>query len=226
MDAKISAACTSIRNEVDLKVDNINTALQYKISAADLKIDGLTKANEALQNTINNMDRYRRLCDLIIDGIPIIDETKDLNQVIIKLAQCLNLNFSLSEIVNCFRLKAGKKKLVPSILIKFKSKEIRDAFLANYWKDGPKLMLSDLFNNLNINNRIYLNEHIGPDTRLIVAGCAALKKSKAIINYRTRNGVVYCKFLADGSFIRVSSLSDLQSPATVVNNNAGSAATR
>lgn len=153
------------------KVDSININLKQELFNAQLQIAGLAKVNESLQTTINNMDRYRRLCDLVI---PIIDETTDLRKVIIKLAECLGIRPKVSDIVNCFRLKVGKKKLVPSILIKFASKEIRDALLENYFENGTRLLLSDLFNHLNTNNRIYLNEHIGPDTRLITAKCAAV----------------------------------------------------
>lgn len=196
--------------DVDMKCDKINQKLDIfiaetesckkttedSISVVNNDVERLKSIIDADRNIIDNMSftllnlqRNARLNNLILDALPEHLETKNLHDIIVKIGASLNYPMQLTNIESCYRLKTSKGKL-PSILVKFTSKSLRDGFYSAYLKHG-NLKLSDILPDLNIPSRLYLNEHLTPYDQYLMNAGTKLRYKKVISACFSRNGNVY-----------------------------------
>lgn len=162
---EIENNCIKIDKKIDDHIQNTETAFQNtneassKMSNDVVELKRTIATNEGIIENLSfavvNLQRTARLTNLILDGLPDMNETKDLKRTILSISAFLKYNLHPDDIEHCFRVKSGKSK-IGQVLIRFASKRTRDGFFAAYLKCG-NLKLSNISKDLNIHSRLYFN---------------------------------------------------------------------
>lgn len=182
---------------VNEKVDTVDSKCDATISEVDsLKkaVEILQSENAVLHRMFNHAEKSRRQTDLLVEGIP--SKTGENTQdIVLKIANHIKCDLSKEGISSSFRLTTHSGITRP-LLVKFANKTIRDAFYFSYLKER-NLTLSDIMPELNLRNRIFINENLTAENRSFLRRCAALKVKHLIFHYSTKNGAVYAKIGKD-----------------------------
>lgn len=96
------------------------------------------------------------------------------------------------------RRQSPKYDVPPQIVVRLCSKRVRDEIFDRYFAK-TNLCLLDIYPELGINSRIFLNEHLSSSDSHIVRSCAILRKQGKIAKYSTRNGIVRILVGGDGA---------------------------
>lgn len=202
----VDIKCDKIDQKLDTFIANTECSMKYtdgSINVVNDEVQQLKRIIDADRNTIDNMSfsllnlqRGARLNNLLLDALPEHMETENLLDVIIKIGTFLKCPIEPANIESCFRLKTSKGKL-PSVLVKFTSKTVRDGFFGGYLKHG-NLKLSDILSGLKIHSRLYLNEHLTPYDQYLMNAGTKLRYKKVINACFSRNGNVYFRKEVNG----------------------------
>lgn len=153
------------------------------------KIKNLEAELTSVELDVDNMNRLSRLNNLILDGIPVYknENNKFFYQVVEGIANYLGVEMSYYDINTAFRLPKNKDSHIPSIIIGFHSKLIRDNVYNQYLKKRV-MKLSDVNSN-GSSNRLYLNEHLTPKYSKLIRNAKDMKLTGAIVKVYSRNGI-------------------------------------
>nr|XP_022906224.1 uncharacterized protein LOC111418022 [Onthophagus taurus] len=146
--------------------DNILTELKSfksELSTVKHNCEGLSrqlveKNGEILNlsTQLNQMEQYVRNKNLIISGIPLM-QNENCKDIVMKVAAQLNVVLDPDEVDVAHRLKTNKNT-TPLIIAQFTRRSSRDALLAK-----KKLVVTNAFYpGLKIGESIFLNEHLTP----------------------------------------------------------------
>lgn len=225
----IEYTCATIDKKVEVHIESTSTALKSTSEAVTVVRDDVAELKhkiavneeiiENLSAAVVNLQRNARLTNLVLDGLPENDDTKDLRSTILSISKILNFKLESRDIENCFRIRSGKSK-VGSVLIRFARKHVRDGFFFAYLKFG-NLKLSDILKNLNIHSRLYLNEHLSPYAKYLLGHGIKLRNQKIIHNCYSRNGNVYIQKTINDSILLLnkSILVEMGVVTTEINRN-------
>lgn len=173
--------------DCDIKSDlkNCYNMIKHVDDIANQKIHSLEIKNSILQRRLNRSD-------IIIKGLP--KYIKNLRKPIIKIASLCNVCIYYSDIQHCTYFNGGK-----SVIVKFNSVQIRDAIMINY-RRNIKIKVKDIVGG-NANSNVFLNDHLTPSAKELIAVCKNLKLAGKIKKYSYKNyDVPKAKiFLLDGS---------------------------
>lgn len=209
VSAKIKVVVDDFSNQISCQGDKIdgiaaqnNLAMESAAASSSAKEKELKSEINRLSNTINNMERSFRLCDIVVSGVPVVDSTRDLQHFVKKLINVLHVNVDQnaeSAVSAVFRRRQSPKYDVPpQIVVRLCSKRVRDEIFDRYFAK-TNLCLLDIYPELGINSRIFLNEHLSSSDSHIVRSCAILRKQGKIAKYSTRNGIVRILVGGDGA---------------------------
>lgn len=208
----IEYTCSIIDKKVDVHIESTITAFKSATEAVTVVGDDVAELKriiavdadiiENLSAAVVNLQRNARLTNLVLDGLPENDNTKDLRNTILSISSILNFKIESSDIENCFRIRSGKSK-VGTVLIRFARKHIRDGFFSAYLKFG-NLKLSDILKDLNIHSRLYINEHLTPYAKYLLGNAIKLRNQKIIHNCYSRNGNVYIQKAINDSILQLN----------------------
>lgn len=127
-----------------LKLDNIIDSSNDNLK----KISHLETELTSVELDVDNMNRLSRLNNLILDGIPVYknENNKFFYEVVEGVANYLEVDMSYYDINTVFRLQKNKENHIPSIIIGFDSKIIRDN-VYNQYLEKRVMKLSDVNSN-------------------------------------------------------------------------------
>lgn len=181
---KMKCAESGWRQEFEAKITDL---IDRKIedSREEQRLNTCAPPNPS--NAVPIVSNYRK--NVIITSVPLVsrESESDVIAIVKKIAKqisFLHQNF----LDNCFRVKKniqneqqndGTKP--PAILVKFTTELARDAFLRNYFhyiRNNP-LLASDI--DMDSRNRIYVNEHLSPETQSLLKLALVLRKDKRIL---------------------------------------------
>lgn len=197
--SKSAEACRDANNA-------LSTRLDIKLDEVDAKITGMSAGPSAdpimhpafvqLSEQVERLEREKRKSNLIIEGIPDCELTKDLCAVIVRLADCLGNKITTADI-ECVRLGINttgqsSTRALP-VLVKFTSYAVREAVMQNYI-GKRNLLLSQIMPELNIATRVYINDHLTPAGSALLKRCSSLKRKNVIKQYFSRHGLMYVKY--------------------------------
>lgn len=199
--------------DLEKRWEDLDAKLQQYICTSDQKLEKVSAAvgkGTSICKLLNTPDevyqRDRRLNNLTIDGIP--GDALDIEAVVNKIAVKIGFELATGSIEKYMRFKDVKEDGSPAVLIKFKDREVRDAFLVYYLKK-KNLKLADLeLPNYDIDSRIYINEHLSPAAGMVMRKCAELKRKKLLAGCYTKAGRIYVRSL-NGERISISCEEDL-----------------
>lgn len=153
-----------------------NSELKKKCIALQSDVDGL-------KEKIRNYEQYSRRTNIEISGIP---ETprEDVSKIIEDLGAAIGVAVQDNHVTAAHRIPSFKRDRIPSLIVQFQTKVIRDTWIAKY-KDNRNLTARNV-NPAYPDNRVYINEHLSPDNKFMLS---SLKKKCKEIGYK----YVWCR---------------------------------
>lgn len=148
-----------------------------------------------LYEQVERLEREKRQCNILIEGIPECEHTKDLSAIIIRLADCMGTHIMASDF-ECVRFSKktnGPSSRATPILVKFASLRVRETVMQSYIAKR-NLLFSHVLPELNIATRVYINDHLTPASSALLKRCALLKRKNVIMQYFSRHGLIYIKY--------------------------------
>lgn len=122
------------------------------------------------------------------------------------IANFLNVDMSYYDINTIFRMN-NKSKKIPSIIIGFHSKILRDQILNAYLKK-PTMKLNDISMN-GSTQRVYLNEHLTTKYSSLMKKARDLRSSGLLSKIYSRNGIPFVVKTGESTATRIFSEMDL-----------------
>lgn len=192
---RIESKFDSFKQDLDKRIDGLENSLAAFKTECGTKIDRLADSVSGVRHDVDHANasigRLEKANELIISGVPYL-QNEDLAAAYSGIAKKLGYNESCFPLVSLARLAKLPIAVgsAPPILCEFALRSDRNAFYASYLNQRD-LNLSHIgFNN---NNRIYVNENLTKEDRVIRAAALRLKKEGKIQKVYSRNGIVYAK---------------------------------
>ncbi|CAH3134571.1 unnamed protein product, partial [Porites lobata] len=185
---ELKCSATDANKELKNTISSMNNRL--KTMYQDL--ENQREETERLSEELDNLEQYSRKNSVEIHGIP-QDAYTNTEQVVIKLAEALNITVEPEDIEISHKINKGK-----AIIAKFVNHKAK----ARLYKERTKLKgvrLHDLFPGYpsSGNRRIYLNENLTPYRRELVEEANKRKHDGTLVSVWTLDGKVYVKTSPD-----------------------------
>ena len=120
----------------ELESNAVKASKQTETSCSKLKEEMASnlpkKANYASETKLGDLEQYSRKFNFEICGIP-EDEDEDLEDTIIKLLECLNVDLRVKDIDIVHRFKKGNMESKP-IIVRFSNYFSNDEMYQSRWK--------------------------------------------------------------------------------------------
>lgn len=204
MLTKIQQMFETSNSKIEAKIDSSISKLEERISGVEKQLStftsectaninklatAVTEVREWLASTSQRMDRFEKSNDLLISGIPYVNN-ENLQQLFRNLSTSLAYNVSDMPLVDLKRLKrmpiaTGSS---PPIACQFAFKNARDEYYARYLRTRNLTLRNVGFDS---DQRVYLNENLTQQARTIRSEAIKLKKKGILEKVFTRNGIVY-----------------------------------
>ena len=190
--------------DANKELKNTISSMNNRLKTMNQDLENQREETERLSEELDNLEQYSRKNSVEIHGIP-QDAYTNTEQVVIKLAEALNITVEPEDIEISHKINKGK-----AIIAKFVNHKAK----ARLYKERTKLKdvrLHDLFPGYpsSGNRRIYLNENLTPYRRELVEEANKRKHDGTLVSVWTLDGKVYVKTSPSGSPIRINFLSDL-----------------
>lgn len=197
INKKCELTDNNLNSHISSTADNMKSVNEKIINSdknlIDLKVTVQSNTNvlNNIGDSLHNLQRNIRLSNLLLSSLPDIPQTVNLKNIIVQIAVFLKCPIDLKDLDSCFRIKSRNGK-VQDVLIKFRNKCVRDDLLSAYLTYGS-LKLSDVCPELNINSRLYINEHLTSYNNYLMRAATKLRHQNVIFKCYSRNGNVYIR---------------------------------
>jgi len=197
----------AIKTEIS-GIQTCNAVIEDKIGTLQAENDKFKQENLTLRETVQRLDQYSRVDNLLISGIP-VTPGENIYVILANIAEVLNIAYSNSDVSVAHRLRAKPNdSRPPAIVVKFVAREIKNLWLAAKRKKRT-FSTTELRGRLDQAD-IYFNEHLTPHTSAIFYRARQLVKSRTINRTWTRDCQVFVKRDADGPSSKITRLQDLE----------------
>jgi hypothetical protein len=149
--------------------------------------------------------------DVVISGIP-LEEGEIPENYVNEIVKYKKINVNVKNDTEWIRraIKKGtqeEEKTIPKLIIRFKSKEIKDNFMKR--EKGTIIRVKDICGEeTNNNNIIYINEDLPYETRALSYETRQMKKEGFKFVW-TKGGIIYLRETESSPIHRINSLTDL-----------------
>lgn len=172
LDELISANINLLKSAYDNRFSAIETSIADLAVRCDTLATQLeSRLHQLTPSEPNGSAQPDRSKNLMCYGIP-AGENLDLAAIVSKICLQFDPQFDANSMA-CFRLNSANG-LKPPVIIKFATKRARDAVFFTYIKKRD-LMLSSVLDGVDIQGRVYLNEHLTKEEAAVVKKCRELK---------------------------------------------------
>lgn len=156
------------------------------------------------ETRITNSEQYSRNCNVEIKGIE-EGSNENLQAMLCQMGSVLNEPITASDIDVCHRVKTKNDASCSNIIVQFKSRSKRDAFLLKARK--TKLSTNDIGHSTN--KPVFVNEHLCPALKRLLGMAISKKKACEWKFVWTRNGKIFARKDEQSRVLRVNSESDI-----------------
>lgn len=193
------------------KAKDENKALKDSLASTDKQLKNarqeLVKQNEEserLSEELDNLEQYTRKNSLEFHGIP-QDAYSNTEEVVIKVANALNISVKPKDIEISHKLNYGKV-----IIAKFCSHKVKSAIYRERTK-LKQVKVSDLFPSYPSSGqqRIFINENLTAFRRRVVEEANKRRREGTLISVWTLDGKIFVKTSPSGSPTRIFCKEDL-----------------
>lgn len=224
LESKIDAQFQALALNLNSTLSNISMTCNERHSSSSAALASMSNKISTLQCQLDDEpDRLNRLADVIIRGIPILNNECGnlLAQLFGAIAKAVDYDISAHPPVKTMRLTSKTSSSVTSspspILVKFASVDHKSLFMPKYFAKKT-LSLADV--GIGTHKRIYCNDNLTIRNQSLLRQ-ANVFKSKLLYSVFTRNGFVfYCIAKGDTpiKLVDMSQIHFLQSPANNIND--------
>lgn len=191
------------------KILNLQTALTA-IENENISLKSKLSDLELLEQNVNDVEQRARLNNLEIFGLP-EQRTENLVSITCKIAAKLGVPLTGEDIDYTTRLPSRIKNngLPKTVIIKFKSTQLRDSFLSAARK--KRGLTSSEIEIPGDSKPIYINEHLTPKNKFLLKATRTKCRDLGFQNVWTRNAKIYIRQHSKAPALRVLSLVQLES---------------
>lgn len=222
--AKVQECVQLIHKKIESLCDSINfcsnkiTDFEQKL----LKFDNLFKNMETLktenavlkqkitqmENKMNNLEQLSRSYNIELQDIP---EKSNENLVTIagNVAKMLNFKLECFMLDTIYRVPTQAENKPKNIIIKFRSKLDRDRLLSAAKAARKQLGNKPGFKLDGVSDRFFINEHLPPQTKLLLKQAREKSKNKGFKFVWVQNGNVLIRKTEHSKIVSISCLEDL-----------------
>ncbi|CAH3173730.1 unnamed protein product, partial [Porites lobata] len=184
--------------DANKELKNTISSMNNRLKTMNQDLENQREETELLSEELDNLEQYSRKNSVEIHGIP-QDAYTNTEQVVIKLAEALNITVEPEDIEISHKINKGK-----AIIAKFVNHKAK----ARLYKERTKLKdvrLHDLFPGYpsSGNRRIYLNENLTPYRRELVEEANKRKHDGTLVSVWTLDGKVYVKTSPSGKRLKL-----------------------
>lgn len=180
LQTKVNDIIVAVRTEYTDKVNKLQSEVQSSCGILNqVDVKHTNKIND-LENQINVFQRRQNRANILVKGLP--HGIKNLREPIVKIGSICNIQLSPLDINHCCYISSGN-----SVLVKFNSVHIRDCIMVNFSKLSNPILANNVTKE-NINNRIFLNDHLLPNAANLMYTCRKLCNEKIIQSFKLING--------------------------------------
>ena len=187
----------ALREQVIKNLVDENLRLQEKVVFLEKRLN-LTESDTY------SLQQYSRRNNIEISGIPETVTDNDLEQKVIEILDCIDVNVDSRDIETCHRLPS--KTSPKTTIIKFVNRKVCEEAHPNKKKldscDKSSIGISD-------DVKIYINENLCPYYKKLAWKCRVLRREKVVINNWTRNGIVHIRISEGDKYKKIFHESDL-----------------
>lgn len=177
-----------------------NTELKWKTATLQREVDGL-------KERLRSIEQYSRRTNIEISGIP-VTPGENVVQVVKDIGAVLGVAAEESRVAAAHRVPSYKKDRIPSLVVQFETKIIRDSWIGKY-KEKKNITAKDV-NSAYHPNKIWINEHLSPENKFFLS---TLKKKCKEVGYKYawhRDGKFFARKSDGEKCQRMSNLSDIE----------------
>lgn len=195
------------------KSNSLIEAMRKEFSEIKKEVNELRDENKVLKKTVSNLqekvrsfEQYSRRTNLEISGIPETPK-EDVLSLIKDVGTAIGVELDESQVMAAHRIPSFKKNRTPSLIVQFHTKMQRDAWITNFRK--KKTMSADEINRALPKNKVYLNEHLSPDSKMFLGQLKEACKKDNFKYVWFRDGKFYVRREDGGRCHRINDLSEL-----------------
>lgn len=212
--AELNEQISAVSTSVDQRFQAVGVIFDKIEHRCDDTSDELKRMESNYESRLAKLERQSLLNELIITGVP-IEKRRTVDDIVADICDALQCDLRQSDFSNIFRLPFKKpdtqsveSKTAAStpIILRFNYAWAKDCFLNAYFKKKT-LNLKDI--GFKTARRIYVNESLTAQNRMIFQMALMAKKAKQIHRCFTRQGLVYIEKTASSKSIRVMNKNDL-----------------
>lgn len=162
-------------------VSEIRDSLKESIRLQQSDRKSVVKKFKQVDSRITDLEREINKRSVVISGIK--NSSEDLASLVIKIFEVLDHQLTISDIDDLFRV-GRQKEFIKVTFLRYSDK-------SSLLKKVKNSKLTTLKLGLNYEEKVYVNEALGPETSKIWKRARDLKKSKAIFNCFVATGKVF-----------------------------------
>lgn len=200
--------CSDKISDFEAKIVQINDYFKatekLRAETSQLSADVAT-----LSKKVNSLEQSLRSNNVEIQDIP-EKANENLISVITNIGNFINFEVNPAMLDTVFRVPTVVDKKPKNIVIKFLSKHDRDGFLnaAKTARKNPQNKYG--FNLSGVSNKFYINEHLAPQTKLLLKQTREKAKEKNFKFTWVQNGNVLVRQTENSKIIQITEVSDLR----------------
>lgn len=179
------------------QLEKMNEALRAKCSFTDTKVQGI-------DNRLVQSEQYSRRSNLEIQGV-VRKEHESVTSILAKIGSAISEPINETDIEICHRVPTRDAQKT-NIVVQFRSRAKRDNVLTK--AKNRRLTNNDL--DLNSPAAVYVNEHLCPTLKRLLAMCV---KKKYECNWKsvwTSNGKIFARQYDGATKVQISSERDVE----------------
>lgn len=203
----------SLSEKMDTHYADLMKALTDDIASCNRKTERVRQKVNLLETKVDcHIDAERRLCNLILNGIP-FNEGEDLSKIYATVSSLVG--FDEPPEARFFRFKPNNNNNNNRpIMVKFPTEFHKDDFMQRYIKAADLMLLNAIpgFPRDN-NDRLYLQHDLSPSQYNINKAAIKLRKSGVVKAIRIIRGNIGVKFINDTNFSFFTSAAALETKA-------------
>lgn len=181
-----------------------NEALKKENLALKEDCDKCMKQLNDHETRITNSEQYSRNRNVEIKGIE-EGSNENLHEILCQMGTTLNEPITASDIDVCHRVKTKNDASCSNIVVQFKSRSKRDAFLLKARK--TRLSTSDI--GRSTDKPVFVNEHLCPNLKRLLGMAISKKKACEWKFVWTRDGKIFARKDEQSKVVRVHCESDI-----------------
>lgn len=166
-------------------------------------------ANGFIESRIDQLERQVRMNELVISGVPYIENEKIID-IVTSISAAIKFPCGQNVIESCFRLPVhnNSRRSSPSIIVRFWGAEAKMDFFKSYF-NVAKLCTTMI--GYSAASRIYINENLTKRNFEIFCKARDFKKDGKVIRFSTQRGRVVVKLHGSERSYAIETMEQLSS---------------